>query len=210
MSMTYRQIQDAVLDSGFDEGDRASAQNWIQFRHAWLWDLKPWTFRQAGPVTVTFTSGSQTVNLGTVTDMHAVIVLYDANGSPIRGVADYRQFFDRYNANASLTTGAPEAYTVVNGTILVGPQGDGSTGLLMYEKSKPALSADGDSTGLPDGYDLALVHGAKAEGFKLKVVPELAASFDQDFTAALNALSANYLTQVREQGQQWGAYRPGR
>jgi hypothetical protein len=32
--------------------------------------------------------------------------------------------------------------------------------------------ADGDPTGLPEGYDLALVHGGKAEGFKLKNDPD--------------------------------------
>jgi hypothetical protein len=207
VSMTYVQIQNAVLADGFDETKRSDAKQWIQFRHAWLWDLEEWAFR-FGTQTVTFTANSQTVG-SMPTNFRAAVALYDANGTPIHGVRDLREFYNRYNANLSNGTGTPEAYTVVDSALIVGPAGDGSSGLLIYEKSKPTLSADSDTTGLPDGYDLALVHGAKAEGFKLTNVP-LWQGFDEDFTAATNALRRDYLSQVREQGQQFGAYRPGR
>lgn len=206
MALTYKQIVDAVLADGFAESKRSSAQQWVQFRHAWLWNLEEWSFRYSPPTAVTFTANSQIVNLGSITDFHAAVALYDANGSPVPGIRDHREFFDLYNANASSGTGGPEAYTVVNSSLYVGPAGDGSSGLLVYEKSKPALSADTDTTGLPDGYDLALVHGGKAEGFKLSNVP-LWSGFDDDFNAAANALRRDYLSKVREQGQQFGAYR---
>lgn len=207
--MTYRQIVDAVLAQGFDESDRTDAQNWVQFRHSWLWDLDDWTFKY-GTATVTFTAGSQTVG-GLPSDFHAGVALYDSIGGFVRPIGDYREFFTSYNANLQNGTGTPEAWTVLGGTMLIGPAGDGTTGVLIYEKAKPTLSADSDSTGLPDGYDLALVHGGKAEGFKLKIVPDLAQSFDEDFTAAANALRQSYLNQVKASGsRQMGAYRPGR
>lgn len=208
MSMTYKAIVDAVLADGFAEAKRANAQQWVQARHAWLWDLEEWTFRE-GSATVTFTSGSQVV-ANVPTDFRAVEMLYDAQGSPLRAYKDHREFYNVYNANAGNGSGRPEAYTVYAGQIIVGPAGDGSTGLLFYEKNKPTLAGDADPTGLPDGYDLALVHGGKAEGFKLANVP-LWQGFDDDFTAFANAMRRNYLVAVKESGsQQLGAFVPGR
>jgi hypothetical protein len=121
MSMTYLQIQDSVIANGFTESDRTSVQRAIQFRHAWLWDLEDWAFRY-GTDTVTFTSSSQTV--GSVpSDFHAVVALYDTNGNPVRGVADHREFFDQFNAESNLATGAPSFYTVLAGSIGTGRRG---------------------------------------------------------------------------------------
>ena len=206
MSMNFKAIQDAVIKKGFDESDRADVKNWITFRHAWLWDLCEWTFR-FGSAPVVFTVNAQLVGSMPADFKHA-ISLYDGNGRTVRPMRDMRGFFDSYNTNLSNASGAPEVFTVVGSQLFVGPQGDGSSGLLVYEKAKPPLVADGDLTGLPDGYDLALVHGGKAEGFKLANVP-LWAAFDADFTAASNALQRNYLTAIRGEVGQMGAYRPG-
>lgn len=205
MSMSYVQIQNAVLADGFAEAKRSDAKNWIQFRHAWLWDLEEWTFR-FGTATVTFTSGSQTV-AGLPSDFKTALGLYTSTGDPVRPIRDIREFLNAYNANLQNGSGTPEAFTVVGETMLVGPAGDGTSGLLLYEKSKPALVNDTDTTGLPDGYDLALVHGGKAEGFKLANVP-LWSGFDDDFTAAANALRRNYLNSIRGDSAQLGAFRP--
>lgn len=204
--MTYVQLQNAVIANAFDETDRSDVKNWIQFRYAWLWDAEEWTFRFPAPVTVTFTSGSQLV-ASVPSDLRHALALYTAQGDPITPIRDHRDFFDLYNANLQNGSSTPEAFTVVGNTLYVGPAGDGTSGLLTYEKSKPSLSADSDTTGLPDGYDLALVHGAKAEGFKLFNVP-LWQGFDEDFTAALNAMRRNYLTSIRGDARQFGAYRP--
>jgi hypothetical protein len=120
------------------------------------------------PATVTFTANSQTV-ASVPSDFHIASARSTTRtATTSRRPRTSASSSTVYNANASLGSGTPEAYTVWVGSILVGPKGDGSTGLLVYEKSKPTLSNDGDTTGLPDGYDLALVHGAKAEGFKLQ------------------------------------------
>lgn len=206
MALTFKEIVDAVLADGFAEAKRSSAKEWVRFRHAWLWRLEQWTFRY-GTATVTFTASSQTAG-SLPTDFHAAIGLYTSTGSPVTPIKDPAEFFDLYNTNLSTTTGTPEAFTVFGSSILVGPSGDGSTGLLLYEKKQPTLTADSDSTGLPDGFDLALVHGGKAEGFKLANVP-LWQGFDEDFTAAANALRRDFLTNLRAGGQQLGAYHPG-
>jgi hypothetical protein len=41
--------------------------------------------------------------------------------------------------------------------------------LLSYEQSATLLVNDSDVPNIPAGYHMALVHGAKAEGFKLKL-----------------------------------------
>jgi hypothetical protein len=205
-AIPFKGLQDAVLADAFDESKRADAKTWINFRHAWLWDLAEFDFR-FGSAAVTFTANSQIVS-GLPTDFHVALALYDSQGCPVLPVRDVRQFFDGFNTNLPQGSTSPSAFTVVAGQILVGPAGDGSSGLLVYEKSKPSLVNDTDTTGLPDGYDLALVHGGKAEGFKLANVP-LWQAFDADFTAAANALQRNYMTGIRGQVGQLGAYRPG-
>lgn len=208
MSLTFKQIQDAVLSDGFDETKRADAKTWIQFRHSWLWDLDDWTFKYA-TATVTFTAGGQAVT-DQPDDFHAAVALFDSTGELVTPVADFREFFASYNTNLQNGSGSPEAWTVIGGTLTVGPAGDGTQGILIYEKTKPALSADSDTTGLPDGYDLALVHGGKAEGFKLANVP-LWQGFDDDFTAAAQTLRQNHLTAVKAaSARQFGKYTPGR
>lgn len=198
--MTYLEIQNAVMASAFKESRRADVKTWIQARHAWLWDAEQWEFRKA-KTTVTFTANVQQV-ASPPSDLAHVVALYDSQGARLRDLTP-RQFYDNYAAS---TSGAPEEFTQLNRQILVGPMGDGTVGTLLYEKSKPTLSADGSTTGLPDAYDLALVHGAKAEGFKLTNIP-LWQGFDEDFTAYYNALKRDCLIGVRsgtrQLGRQW-------
>ena len=77
----------------------------------------------------------------------------------------------------------------------------------MYEKEKPSLAADSDPTGLPDGFDLALVHGAKAEGMLMTNNP-LATTHDQAYMSIIAEMENGWLDQTLETGEQSGAYRP--
>jgi hypothetical protein len=130
-------------------------------------------------------------------------------GLPLRGERDIRRFFDDYNTLLLPSSGSPEAYTVVNGQVLVGPVGDGSTGQIVYQMSKPTLTADADPTGLPDGFDLALVFGARAVGYALNNAGAMAGEYEQMFDAQVAALANDWLDVVLETGGQSGAYRPG-
>lgn len=205
--MNFGEILDAVCKDGIAPSKRNDAKDWVRFRQAWLWDLEDWTFKLE-VADITFTAGSRIVDAADApADLHASLIMLDANGDPVRGYSDPRQFFRLYNANVNSGAASPEAYTIVSGRIFLSSPGDGSQGILVYEKSKPVLEDDGDPTGLPDGYDLGLVHGGKAEGFKLTNIP-LAANFDADFTATANTMRRAYLNAVKEPGQQFGAYRP--
>lgn len=209
MALNFGQVLNAVLTDGLDPGRRSDAQEWVRFRHASLWNYADWTFKYK-QANITFTSGKQALNTGDYpSDMHAVYAMYDQYGEPLRGFRDARQFFDRFNTlTLPATSIAPEAYTMLAGVPYVGPLGNGTTGLVVYQKEKPSLINDSDSTGLPDGFDLALVYGAKATGFEFTNVP-LASQFEQGYMSAIAALENGWLDQTLESGEQSGAYRPG-
>lgn len=207
--MNFGQIVTAVCTDGIDPGRRSDAQEWVRNRHARLWGAEPWTFKQK-VAAITFSSGQQVVQAADApTDIQNVYALYDSDGWPIRGIADIRTFFDMYNTlSGASQVGRPEAYTVINEQVFIGPLGDGSSGLVVYEKQKPSLVNDPDLTGLPDGFDSALVAGAKALGFKLTNVP-LAEELEQEYQNQLADLVDDWTDSVLETGGQVGAYRPG-
>lgn len=207
MAMTYLQIQDAVLADGFGEGKRSDAKQWIQSRHADVWYAEEWVFRYGTDTSITVTADSQTVT-GTPTDLGIVLGLWNADGDPLVPYTDVRAFLDRYNASVA-DPGKPEAFCVVGSSVLVGPtSSETSSGYLMaYEKNKPSLSADADTTGLPEGYDLMLVFGAKADGFALTNVP-LADGFRTLFNEKLDSMRRNFRAGSRVTGEQSPAYRP--
>lgn len=209
MALNFGEIVALVCEDGIDATKNGEAQEWVRNRHAQLWSWANWTFRYA-TASITFTDDSQVIAAGDMpTDVHGVYALYDFTGVPLRGYRDIRQFFDRYNTLAIPSTDSyPEAYTVLNGQILVGPIGNGSTGLLVYEKQKPSLVNDTDATGLPDGFDIALVAGAKALGYTLSNNP-LADSLQQEYMAQIAAIENDWLDETLETGEQHGAYRPG-
>lgn len=206
--MTFVEIQNAVKANGFAESDRASIKTWINFRLGWIWDLDDWTFVQ-GSAAVTVTTGSQTVS-NLPSDFATALGLWNARGCPLEPVPEYRDFASRYLGTSNIGSGVPEAYTVLGSSILVGPtSNETSSGYLLgYEKAPTMLVSDTDVPGIPSQYHLALVHGAKAEGFKLSNVP-LADAFDADFQAAITAMRRKYLRSMRGTATQVPAYRPG-
>lgn len=207
--MTYLEIVNAVLADAFAESKRASAKQWVTFRYNWLWDLEDWTFAK-GTDAVTVTSGSQVVS-GVATDFSTALGLYDARGNPLTPVRDYRDFAAMYVGTDNAATGTPEAFTVVGSSIFVGPtSNETSSGyLLVHEKIATPLVNDGDVPNIPLGHHLSLVHGAKAEGFKLSNI-SLAADFDADFQADVQVMQRKYKSNIKEQvGQMGSPWRPG-
>jgi hypothetical protein len=171
-----------------------------------LWGAAPWTFKQKTGA-ITFTANVQPrPRRRTCTP-----------STPCTTRRAARCAASATRAGSSTTTtrcccrcsGSPEAYTLVNGQVLVGPIGDGSAGQIVYQMTKPALAADADPTGLPDGFDLALVFGARATGYALNNAQAFAGEYEQMFDAQVAALANDWLDVVLETGGQSGAYRPG-
>lgn len=207
MALNFGEVLNAVLTDGLDPSRRSDAQEWVRYRHAALWEYADWTFKYK-QAPITFTSGAQPLNSGDYpSDMHAVYAMYDNLGTPLRPFRDVRQFFDRYNTLALTSSAPPEAFTMVAGVPYVGPIGNGVTGLVVYQMEKPSLVNDSDATGLPDGFDLALVYGAKATGYELTNNP-LAPSLEQAYMACIASMENAWLDQTLETGEQTDAYRP--
>ena len=203
--MTFLQIVNAVLADAFAEGKRADAKNWVNHRYTWLCDLEEWPFMRATTV-VTVTAGSATVT-NVPTDFAIAQALLDQYGTPLEPVRDPQDFYDRYYGQ-TVANGKPEAFTIDGGVLLVGPTSNETSALykLVYQRAAAALSADGDVPIIPTGYHMGLVHGGKAEGFRLTNVP-LADQFDADFRGTVDAMRAKYLSPMRDKRRQSPAYR---
>jgi len=205
--VNFLALQNAVLADAFAEAKRADAKLWINFRNTWIFDVEDWSFTK-GTDAVTVTANSQVVS-GVSADFAVALGLWNAEGVPLDPVPTYADFASYYIGTGNATTGKPEAFHVLGTSILVGPtSSETSAGyLLAYEKAPTLLVADGDIPNLPEGYHMALVHGAKAEGFKLSNVP-LAGAFEEDFAAAIEVMKSKYLTSNRTGHAQVPVYRP--
>lgn len=203
--MTFIEIVNAVLADAFDDSKRAAAQTWVNHRYTWLCDLEPWSFMIANP-TVTVTSSSMSVT-GLPTNLGPVIGLLDQYGNPLEAVRDIETFYERYTGLNNTATGQPEAYTVIGSSVLVGPTSNYTGSFQMiHEQVAAQLSNDSDTPIIPTGYHMGLVHGGKAEGFRLTNIP-LADQFDADFRGTIDVMKAKYLAPVRDKQRQSPAYR---
>lgn len=194
--LTFKEIQDAVKSDRFREAQRGDIKKWINFRYWWLWHLEEWTFRYATD-DVTVTAGSDTVT-GVAADFLVAHSLQRYDGTPLQymGPAAFqRAYYDTTNTQS----GTPEAYTVIDGTILVGPKSNETSTAyrLLYEREYTDLVNDNDVPALPNGAHFGLVHGGAAEGLKLQNDPTWQA-FEQDFNSVITILRRGYLKDQRD------------
>lgn len=203
--MTFGDILTAVLADGIDPTRRGDAKNWVNNRYTWLCDLEEWSFLKA-TTSVTVTSGS-TVVTGLPANLGPVIGILDQYGNTLEAVRDNETFYQRYTGLAA-SVGQPEAFTVIGGSVLVGPASNYTGSFqLLYEQVATLLVNDTDVPIIPAGYHMALVKGAKAEGFRITNVP-LADQLDAEFRGDIDAMRSKYLTPIRDKQRQVPAYRP--
>lgn len=201
--LTFKDIQDAVKSDRFDEEQRGDIKKWINFRYWWLWHLEEWTFRYATGL-VTVTAGSNVVT-GLPSDFLVALSLQRADGAPLQymGPASFqRGFYD----TTTVQTGKPEAYTVIGGTIYVGPTSNETSSAykLVYEREFTELVGDNDVPALPSGAHFGLVHGGAAEGLKLQNDPTWQA-FETDFNSVITILRRGYLVDQRDRSGSYPA-----
>lgn len=201
--VNFLAIQNAVLSDRFKETQRSDAKNWINHRYGWIWTLEPWTFRKRSTA-VTITNGqvvSPPAGLGPV----RALILSD--GTRL-AYLEPTVFFDRYTGQSATAT--PDTYTVLAGTVYVGPTNSGSlSATLIDDQQVTMLNVDGDTPALPAEFHFALVHGGAAEGLKLQNDPTWLA-FEQDFQASIQAMRASYLEESRDKMAEasWGRWNP--
>lgn len=209
MSMTFKQIQDAVIADAFTETDRANVKVWINTRGAMLWGLDEWAFTKASAL-VTVTAGSGAVT-NMPTDFSTVLDLFRDDGTKLKAYEEYREFANIYLGTNNSSVGVPEAYTVLGEqSLIVGPLSSVASGnyLLAYENAWTDLVNDADVPALPPDCHLALVHGAKSEGFTLKSIL-LADPFEKMWQSYIETMGRTHLTALRGAQHQTPPYRPG-
>lgn len=142
-TLTYKDIQDAVLGRRFPETMRPSAKRWIATAYADVWAADDWTFKRVSRAAFTLTAGDSTPTMPA--DFLDAIELYDPTGAPL--VRMSQQHFEEEYADSLIlgSTGSPEAYTVVNRQIEVAPIPTGGTYRLSYFRALSHLESDGST-----------------------------------------------------------------
>lgn len=201
---TFLELQTAVMGTRFDESQRGDVKTWINDAYWQAWTQEEWIFRVATD-TVIVTANSNVVT-GLATDVANVRSLQRSDGVSLDSM-DPTDFERRYNSPSSTFTGTPEAYTVINGVVYVGPTSNVSASdyLMVYEKEYTALSADGDVPALPTGcHEGILVFGAIATG--LQTENDFTWQFfQQKYDRTLDTLRRGYLSDRRDTFQSYTA-----
>ncbi len=138
--MSLGDILDAVLLDRFESAShRARALLSVNSRYAHLWGLEDWTFKFA-TINPTVTGGTQVAG-GLPDDFGVPIYLWDEDGSTL----SYLNTDVFYNTYLPDTAGSPEAWTVTDQQILLGPLPDHSaTYTLHYRKRLTPLVSEGE------------------------------------------------------------------
>lgn len=198
--MNFLQLQTAVMGTRFDESQRGDVQTWINATYWRAWTLEEWIFRYATE-SVTVTAGSKNVT-GLTADVAIVRSFQRGDGDDITAL-EPTDFQRLYNTPRAPYTGLPEAYTIINGSVFVGPaSSETSTDyLIVYEKEYTALANDGDTPMLPAGcHEDVLVFGAIARG--LKTENDFTWQFfQQTADDGIDTLRRGYLTNQRDSNQ---------
>ena len=197
--MTFGEIIDDVLLDTCEETQRDRAGRAVNLRYAHLWGLEDWTFRYA-LINPTVTGGSSALH-ALPDDFGVPIYLWnDLGGDPL----PYLEIADFQLQYLPTLTGTTEAWTVIDGAVLLGPTPSASaTWTCYYRKRLTQLSdEDLDSPAIPDEYQMMLVHGARAEMLAAYNDPT-AGDMEQQWQADIEAMRREYLTDAEGQPDQW-------
>lgn len=204
--MNFLELQDSVLER-FESSFREDAKRWLNLFYGTVWGLERWTFREAEAY-VTVTSGSSAVT-DLPLDVGPIDDFLDIYGEPL--VALPRRQWNRNYRYMVLNgqTGWPEAYTVVNGAISVGPPSNttSSSFRLEYWKRLTQLVDDDDEAQTPDEFDWLLVAGAMQIGQGHTQDPT-AVFQDEAIARGIESLRRDFLSDIRTE-EQWGKLRAG-
>lgn len=198
--MTFAQICSEVQSIRFDAGQSDSIKRWVNQRYAALWGAEEWTFKYA-KANVTATTGTNTIT-NLPTDFGIATGLWRADGFPLRYMPP-KAYENLYQG--ATDTGAPEFYTVINGSIYLGPTSNetSSSYLVLYEKRLTALVNDSDTPAIPAERHYLLVIGALALG--LALYNDFTYQFiEQEWQQGIAEMKQEWLVDQRGDVTQWG------
>jgi hypothetical protein len=198
--MTFGEILDAVLLDRFETTHRPRARRAVNNRYAHLWAVEDWTFKYA-TVNPTTAAGDNTLN-GLPDDFGIPVYIWDETGGVELPYLDQRDFYRLYLPALS---GTPEAWTVLNETVLLGPTPTAAaTWTCYYRRRLTLLDDENDRPQLPPEFHMALVHGGRAE-LKAHVNDPTRSDDEQLWQLDLDAMRRDYLADVEGQPSEWGA-----
>lgn len=204
--LTYASLQAYVKERRFPDSLTGAVQAWLAAAYQDVWDAADWDFKQV-PRQTFYTSSDATSN-GTATakprmpgDFAYSRRLYDENGYPV-DYMDADSFDDDYASTTS--TGAPEAFTVVNRQIILAPTPNRVYALSLPYRRRMAhkntsgvvvagfLSADTDYP-LWDDHHYLLVPRAKTLGLQSIGDPTWT-DLHADYQQRLGLMVGDYVT----------------
>jgi hypothetical protein len=201
--VTFLELQNAVLERFSDANARPNAKRWINLFGAALYHLESWTFRLATDDVTTAVASIDVT--GEVADIDEVIGVWSHVGDRLRPLSP-GTFYENYQPGVAVgESGTPEAYTVLDGQLQVGPAAsEVATYRLLYMRRWTELVEDTDVPDFPAGFHWMLAAGAMAVGQAHSQDP-MAALLDPVVSNGVQALRQDYLSDVREVGEQWAA-----
>ena len=212
-TMTFVDLQNEVLTYRFKEQQRTSVKRWINQRYGWVWAGAAWPFKYSSPTALTVTAGTAAAAFATATDVLRPLAVWDQNGDQIEYLVP-REFQLYYQSSTS--SGDPQNYTVIGGTIYLGPTPQSSqTFQVGYERKVGHFNgADAKVVGLLDqdtdypiwdpAYHYMLVMGATATGLKLVNDPTWEA-LEDEFRAMVIVMEQELLPADRGENIQFGS-----
>jgi hypothetical protein len=174
--VTYKELQDEVIDFRFNEGRRDIIKRLIDRRYAMVWAAAEWPFKKMPRTALTV--GASLTGLTMPADFGRALHLETSAGEPLKYYPPV-EFQDNWDALDS-SAGTATDYTVINGTIYVRPyQGAGASFSLAYERrvshladgvtaTAGLMNSDNDTPIWPVEHHYLLVFGAMADGLKLE------------------------------------------
>ena len=190
--MTYQELQDAVIFNRFKEPMRTPhVKRWITSEYAYIWGVADWIFKRVSAfetgAELTITAGDNTPTMPAA--FAEAIGLLNHNGDPLTQL-DPRTFEASYR-DPGASRGEPEAFTVVNRIIYLGPTP--STARTFYLPHKRTLCHKADGTTVTAGkmdsnadtplwgeeHHEVLIAGARARGKKREQDPTWQADEDE-------------------------------
>jgi hypothetical protein len=160
--------------------------------------LEDWTFKFA--TVATSITGSVQALGGLPADFGVPIYLWDENGN-LLPYLNTDIFYSSYLPNTSVAP--PEAWTVVNQDVLLGPTPDHSAAYtLYYRKRLTQLTDESTVPDWPDEFRLAIVHGAGAD-LRAAYDDPTAPTWETLLQLDLEAMRREYLADAIGQPDQW-------
>jgi hypothetical protein len=196
--MDVGELLDQILLDRFETEHRPRALLALNNRYAQLWGIEDWTWRFA-KVPVSVSVGVSFVG-GLPNDFGVPLYFWDPDGKEL-SYLDTSYFQSAY---ATSTPGTPAAWTVIDQQIYLGPTPDTSSSAYQtyYRRRLIQLTDETQIPDFPQEFQLALVHGARAELLAFYNDPT-APVMDAEFQKDIEALRREYLSDATGEPAMW-------